>query len=81
MAGSPAYTPEQKGSMRRSNASTPRLRETNSLTDSSLPSGAGGRMPMAPRPARILPGQVRNVPRTAVGMSLGSARSSSSHRT
>ena len=38
-------------------------------------------MPIAPRPARILPGQVRKVPRIAVGMSLGSARSSLSQRT
>ena len=38
-------------------------------------------MPIAPSPARILPGQVRKVPRTAVGMSLGSALSSLSHRT
>mmetsp|Transcript_12294 Transcript_12294/g.40891 ORF Transcript_12294/g.40891 Transcript_12294/m.40891 type:complete len:222 (-) Transcript_12294:52-717(-) len=80
IAGSPAYTPLQNGSMRRSNASLPRFLDTNSFTDSSRP-GAGGRIPIAPRPARIFPVQVRKVPSTAVGMSLGSARSSPSQST
>ncbi len=39
--GSPAYTPEQKGSMRRSKTSAPRLRRMNCSTDSSLSAGGG----------------------------------------
>mmetsp|Transcript_25957 Transcript_25957/g.86993 ORF Transcript_25957/g.86993 Transcript_25957/m.86993 type:complete len:231 (-) Transcript_25957:390-1082(-) len=61
-AGSPAYTPETKGSITFSNTSRPRCRVTKLSTDSS-PSAASscsastpGR-PRAPRAARILPGQ------------------------
>ncbi len=47
LAGSPAYTPEQKGSMRRSNTSAPRLRRTNCSTDSSKPAQVQGKILLA----------------------------------
>uniref|UniRef100_A0A7C9AZJ3 Uncharacterized protein n=1 Tax=Opuntia streptacantha TaxID=393608 RepID=A0A7C9AZJ3_OPUST len=66
-AGSPAYTPEQKGSIKRSNTSSPRLRRTNSSTDSSRPGGEG-RNPRAPSPALILPEKLM---RSKKGRSVG----------
>mmetsp|Transcript_28623 Transcript_28623/g.52081 ORF Transcript_28623/g.52081 Transcript_28623/m.52081 type:complete len:241 (-) Transcript_28623:278-1000(-) len=78
--GSPAYTPLTKGSISRSKASGPKLRVTNSRTDSSR-SGMGSLMPMAPRPARILPGQVRKSPKTASAGPAGSGRNRPSHHT
>ena len=50
LEGSPAYTPEQKGSMRRSNTSSPRFLLTYCSTDSSR-SGRGFLRPAAPKPA------------------------------
>mmetsp|Transcript_57466 Transcript_57466/g.175003 ORF Transcript_57466/g.175003 Transcript_57466/m.175003 type:complete len:250 (-) Transcript_57466:150-899(-) len=78
--GLPAYTPLTKGSIKRSKASSPKLRVTNSLTDSSL-SGIGSLMPMAPKPARIFPGQVRKSPVTRSRGPAGSARNRPSHHT
>mmetsp|Transcript_568 Transcript_568/g.1588 ORF Transcript_568/g.1588 Transcript_568/m.1588 type:complete len:211 (+) Transcript_568:660-1292(+) len=81
LLGSPAYTPLTKGSIRRWKASSPRLRVTNSLTLSSR-SGIGSlKRPMAPRPARILPGHERKSPKTASAGVAGRARSWPSHQT
>mmetsp|Transcript_23311 Transcript_23311/g.69238 ORF Transcript_23311/g.69238 Transcript_23311/m.69238 type:complete len:203 (-) Transcript_23311:294-902(-) len=56
LEGSPAYTPEQKGSMRRSKTSAPRLRRINCSTLSSYAGGGPALYsPTAPSPARILP--------------------------
>mmetsp|Transcript_3878 Transcript_3878/g.7568 ORF Transcript_3878/g.7568 Transcript_3878/m.7568 type:complete len:223 (+) Transcript_3878:545-1213(+) len=79
-AGSPAYTPEQKGSMSRSNTSPPKLRRMNCSTLSSN-SGIGCLMPMAPSPARIFPSGESSVKVGRLGRPSGVGRSCLSHQT
>mmetsp|Transcript_13135 Transcript_13135/g.39740 ORF Transcript_13135/g.39740 Transcript_13135/m.39740 type:complete len:221 (+) Transcript_13135:3908-4570(+) len=79
LAALPAYTPEQNGSIRRSNTSVPRFLLTYSSTLSSC-SGSGFLMPTAPRPARILPHRDSSLKVTMSGP-LGVGSSSPPHST